>query len=299
MRNTKTVICEDCGKEIVVNKHTSTFLCDECRKRRRLISRRIANAKIRNKQIDEDKIDYCKICGRKLNNDLKCDNQFCNEHHFQTFKTLIKYFGFDENKLGTLEAEEEFYRIKDMLYDMYWNQQMSSSQICKAFDYPSNSHLINNVFFRLNILPKTISQSLKEAIKNGAFEYNNLSNNQYKSVHHITWDNREVYLRSSYEEDYANYLDQNKTKYEVEKLRVIYFDTQKEQERIAIPDFYLPETNTIVEVKSEWTLDKQNMIDKRKSYLKLGYNFELLYEHKFVELDELEQREDNINKYKK
>ena len=69
---------------------------------------------------------------------------------------------------------------------------------------------------------------------------------------------------------------------------MIYFDTQKEQERIAIPDFYLPETNTIVEVKSEWTLDKQNMIDKRKSYLKLGYNFELLYEHKFVELDELE-----------
>ena len=136
MRNTKTVICEDCGKEIVVNKHTSTFLCDECRKRRRLISRRIANAKIRNKQIDEDKIDYCKICGRKLNNDLKCDNQFCNEHHFQTFKTLIKYFGFDENKLGTLEAEEEFYRIKDMLYDMYWNKHMSTTEISKEFNYP-------------------------------------------------------------------------------------------------------------------------------------------------------------------
>ncbi len=73
-----------------------------------------------------------------------------------------------------------------------------------------------------------------------------------------------------------------------------YFDTQSKTERIAIPDFYLTETNTIVEVKSKWTLDKQNMIDKRETYIKNGYNFKLLYEHQFVELNDIEDNTKNI-----
>ena len=40
------------------------------------------------------------------------------------------------------------------------------------------------------------------------------------------------------------------------------------------------------------------MIDKREAYLRLGYNFKLLYEYEFVELDNLEQI-DNINNYRK
>ena len=95
-------------------------------------------------------------------------------------------------------------------------------------------------------------------------------------------------LRSSYESDFANILDESKTPYEVEKLRIPYFDTQQNKQRIAIPDFYLPDTNTIVEVKSTWTLDKQNMIDKRVAYLKSGYNFKLWLEHEYVDLDSIE-----------
>lgn len=101
----RIVKCFKCGKEIEVDRHVGpnfVVYCDECKK--------------------ENDAKYCKICGKKLNDDLKCENQFCNEHHIQTFKTLIKYFTFDKNKLGTKEAEQEFYRIKDMLYDMYWKQ---------------------------------------------------------------------------------------------------------------------------------------------------------------------------------
>lgn len=46
---------------------------------------------------------------------------------------------------------------------------------------------------------------------------------------------------------------------------------------------YLPNTNTIVEIKSEYTYDKQNMIDKSNAYKANGYKFKLILEH--VEYD--------------
>jgi hypothetical protein len=76
-----------------------------------------------------------------------------------------------------------------------------------------------------------------------------------------------------------NELDEKEIVYHTEHFHIPYFDTQLNIYRTAIPDFYIPSTNTIVEVKSEYTYDRQNMIDKVKSYRELGYNFKLLYEH--------------------
>ena len=78
----------------------------------------------------------------------------------------------------------------------------------------------------------------------------------YKHGIHLTWMGTEIYYRSSYELDFAKELDKKRIVYEVERLKIEYFDTQRQEMRIAIPDFYLPETNTIIEIKSSWTLDK-------------------------------------------
>lgn len=75
-----------------------------------------------------------------------------------------------------------------------------------------------------------------------------------------------------------------KRDYEVESLVIPYFDSQKEKYRCAIPDFYIPNQNLIVEIKSNWTLNKQNMIDKFESYKQLGYNYKLICEHKEIKL---------------
>lgn len=40
----------------------------------------------------------------------------------------------------------------------------------------------------------------------------------------------------------------------------------------------------IIEIKSSWTLDKQNMKDKMKAYKELGYNFKLICDHKEIEI---------------
>ena len=106
----------------------------------------------------------------------------------------------------------------------------------------------------------------------------------YKDCWHITWNNKEVYLRSSYELDYAKELDKQQIDYEVEFKYIKYWDSQKQEYRCAIPDFYIPKDNMIVEIKSSYTLNKQNMKDKMKAYKELGYNFKLICDHKELKI---------------
>jgi hypothetical protein len=50
-----------------------------------------------------------------------------------------------------------------------------------------------------------------------------------------------------------------------------------------VPDFYLPDSNTIVEIKSLYWLRPEEMRNKRDAYLNLGYKFKLILEHQEVE----------------
>lgn len=70
----------------------------------------------------------------------------------------------------------------------------------------------------------------------------------------------------------------------MERLRILYWDSQVLKNRIAVPDFLILDENKIVEIKGAYKYDEQNMIDKKKAYLKKGYKFELIYEHKLREI---------------
>lgn len=52
---------------------------------------------------------------------------------------------------------------------------------------------------------------------------------------------------------------------------------------MAIPDFYIPSENKIVEIKSDWTYDEQNMKDRIKAYKKHGYTVDVILEHKLIQ----------------
>ena len=300
------MICEKCGKEHDGSFGSGRFCSRKCSNIRthtnvskEKISKKLkekvnpnrilANGKI----IVRDNIFYkkCPICGREYlfvhGNNSRCENQFCIEHkhNIQQFKSLIKYFKFDKSKLGTNEVEDEFNRIKDILYDMYWNKHMSSSEICKIFNYPSAANLTNKLFKNILFIPvKTCKECIKENYLYGRL---NISENLHTFANqqwYTTWNNKEVYLRSSHELEYAKKLDEKQIDYEVENLRIKYWDSQKEEFRCAIPDFYIPSENLIVEIKSKYTLDKQNMIDKKKAYIDQGYKFKLICDHIEIEI---------------
>lgn len=108
-------------------------------------------------------------------------------------------------------------------------------------------------------------------------------------IEHITWEGTKIYLRSSYEEDYALELDNEKIKYVYEPFKIDYFDEDLKKSRISIPDFYLPDTNEIVEIKSDFTLNVPNLISKFYKYINLGYVPKLILEHKEVDLFHLKE----------
>lgn len=263
-REPKLIIkkCKYCGKEISVKLGISdnNVICNDCKEKH---SKKI-----------------CKICGSPYLH--SCKNDFCKSHGPQQFNALIKYFGFDPTKLGTPEVEDEFNRIRDKLYKDYWVDELTTSQMSEKYGYPSPCNFAGKIFKYLNIP----TRSIKENNKKQPFYRKNTPRQtpHYKNGWHKTWDGDEVYLRSSYEFDFAKILDSKRIHYEVENLRVKYFDRISNEYRCAIPDFVIPETKTIYEIKSSYTYDKDNMDDKVIAYKSLGYSVILVLEHKEIPL---------------
>lgn len=273
-QGTKEVICVDCGNVFCVNKRTNNkYRCKSCKEYYLL-----------NENINNTRVLTCKICGRKyIKEHGGCNNEFCKNHNILGFNNLIKYFGFDKNKLGTLEVEQEFDRVRNTLYDLYVNKKLTSKEISKIYNVDSKHCLSQTTLLFLDIPIRDFKETSKNAYLNGKLG-NQKIYNQYKSGKHITWNNKEVFLRSSYEFEYAKELDSKQIEYEVEFFRIKYFDTIKNEYCIAVPDFYIPSTNTIVEIKSKYTLNIQNMKDKFSAYKNLGYNTKLILNKKEVDL---------------
>lgn len=182
-------------------------------------------------------------------------------------------------KLGTSASNLKIANHKtiEFLKAEYFINKQSLVTIKEKYNVQFNT--IHNFFKKNGISLKSISFANKESILLGRqFPENNLKYSV--SGIHNTWNNKKVYLRSSYEFDYAKELDSYEIDYDVEFKRIEYYDSIKNEIRIAIPDFYLPKLNMIVEIKSNYTLDLQNMKDKFKSYEKLGFKTKLILDHK-------------------
>ena len=211
----------------------------------------------------------CKKCGNEI-----CERPDICKFYFRNKNVFEKYLGFDSTKICTVEFYKEFDRIVDSLKQDYYINELSYSDF--SIKYGMSTSSIGCLFNRLKITIRTSSESMMLAIKNGKMNYDNINNYPYKNGYHITWDNRKIHYRSSYELDYYKKLDELKSNYLVEKLKLKYYDTQKKRIRLAIPDIYIPDENLIIEIKSKWTHDEQNWIDRLKIYKSFGYKVKLI-----------------------
>lgn len=246
----KLVKCNKCKKELRVDIRTpnSQILCYECRSPKEKIKKR------------------CKKCG-----ELSCPRpDLCKK----SIKILVRYFGFDTSCLGSLKYLEEFSRVIKLLEEEYLETSLGFLE--KKYGYP-NSYL-QKLFVTLGLKRRTqLEGSKKKILEEGVSK--TTKNINYKQGWHETWEGKRVFLRSSYEFRFAEELDKKKVSYEVEYLRLIYWDTQLHKERLAIPDFFLPKENKVVEIKAEKSIyyDELNMKDKEKAYRAHGYDFELVF----------------------
>lgn len=169
----------------------------------------------------------------------------------------------------------------------YWDKELSLLDLVEKYNYlPNNVRNFSKILNSLKISRRSLSKSQNIAIlqhKNLTPE--NFINNQYKHGWHIDWEDKKHFYRSSYELDYYKILDEQKISYETEKLRILYWDSQKIKQRIAIPDVYIQSQNLIIEIKSSYTYNKQNMQDRVKSFKEHGYDFKLILDHKEIEIN--------------
>lgn len=226
----------------------------------------------------------CWFCGH-----YECHDEFCRKISFQHVIMLIRNFGFDSMKLCSDDAKPEYDRIRGLLRHLYYDQKMSINMIAKHFSIKTvNSTSLYDTFIKMCIPIRNQSQATSNAILEGRLGQGITSSLQFHTSYHQSWDGYTYFMRSSFETDFAKELDNKKIHYKVESLRIKYFDSQVKKERIAIPDFYLPFSNEIVEIKSSVTLDLQNMKDKFEAYKNGGYKPRLILNHCEVDLYNIE-----------
>ena len=241
----------------------------------------------------------CKFCG-SIKIDGKCEHsQICKYGNLNAEKNY-KYFGFDLTSIGTLRALEEYNKVKELLLKEYNENLLSVSEIKEKYGYPGSVERLVYILKSFGIKLRNTSSSVRNAYLRG--KLNIPDSFSFNSGWHTKNDGSKVFYRSSYELEYCRYLDEHDIEYNVEDLRIKYYDTEKQIERVAIPDFHLLNENTIVEVKSPFTFIKQNMIDKVLAYKQLGYNFKLLYngivynEDEMLNIKELEYTIDDLKR---
>ena len=267
----KIIKCKKCGKEIESNILSSdNIYCDDCRiaPRKSDSIEKSKEIRKRKRKVVKNNKYVCKYCGEEICKRPEVCRKFTHENVYE------KFLGFDSNKKGTNDFYDEFDRVVNILKEDYFDNELSLLDISKK--YNMNFKTIQLILKYSGVMLRTNIEAGHLAVKNGKGNYDNAVCFPYKSGYHITWKNKEVHYRSNYEKEYYSILDEQKIDYEVESLKILYYDTQKKKFRIAIPDIYIKDINEIIEIKSKWTLDEINMNDKVKAYKKLGYNVKLM-----------------------
>jgi hypothetical protein len=257
--------CTFCGGELLVDKRTNL--------------KNVYHKKCKNDRRNQKRT--CKCCGQ-----TPCKKPTICKNNIKIIRSLkkdgiIKQFG---NKKIYKEVEQ----LINKLNYLYYKKELSGFEIAKKLgikNYFRGNHF-TLIMKRLGIKPRSRSDSQYIAKKTGRHVVRNSGSKYvYKHGWHTTWNGNEIFYRSSYELNMCNYLDSKRIKYKVEGLRIPYKDSQLNKTRISIVDFFLPDHNLIIEVKSNWTLDPINMKDRRRAYKKGGYKFKLLLNNKDYDLD--------------
>lgn len=273
--------CLNCGKEIPENRkfcnhHCSASYVNVRRKRKPWTEEQKQRIRIEK---------HCKYCGALLDP---------NHHEWKVCKSCSPYVGglAVQKKLGIVEGPLKCRDDKAFEYvsNLYFTEGLGVNDIAVKTGI---RHISLLALFRRHGISKirSISEGVQTAILTGKLQISENLHTRGRTGLHKSWEGTEFRYRSSYEDLYAKSLDQLQVPYQYEKIRIRYFDTQRKKERVAVPDFYLPKTNELVEIKSFWTLKGkvQEMKDKFKAYREQGYVPKLVLEGVEQDLENIKE----------
>lgn len=205
---------------------------------------------------------------------------FKKSQSFTRRSNNLAKMGYDFNN----DVQEEYHRFRDKIADLYLIQGESMPSLMKLFGIPSSKTLFL-LFKTLDIDTRSLSDAGSIAHETGrsavppGFTFN------AKQEWHTSWSGERCFLRSSYEKEFAEQLDKEQIEYKTEAFRIRYFDSTVQKSRVAVPDFYLPKENKIVEIKASYWYDEQQMSDRFRRYEELGFKTMLVLDRKVVGLE--------------
>lgn len=197
--------CKNCGKLIPFNKRINDFCNRSCsssynnkiyKKRNKLSFSEKLSGKIKkynkksarehNKLLKTKYSKYnmplinpgcCFICGEP-----NCENDFCKKHNFLRLMGFVEHLGFNPKTIGTIKVFEEFNRVRNMVYDLYWNKGLSLIDLGKKFNYSNKIGFIpTNVLDNLGIPRRSHSEATTNSILIGKKNLDFFNDSSFKA----------------------------------------------------------------------------------------------------------------------
>ena len=252
LKTKKEAKCIKCNKVSLINIHRSSrnYVCEDCKRNK--------------KELLKNHYRYSAGC------------ILGNFERSQAFKqrsnNLIKLgFNFENDNW-----EEEFFSIRNTLYNLYYENKLSSLEISKNFDFSNNRVFFDMYklfgFFKFRKIKESakISSLKKETPK---AEIKGKSNYAYLYGYYINKLGNIFYYRSSYELATIKYLEDKNIKCELNKSHIVYRSSKDNSLHSGYPDFYLPDYNLFVEIKSTYNYDEKDLIDRYEEIRKSNNDF--------------------------
>lgn len=185
-----------------------------------------------------------------------------------------KNFNKQKNTMIEKYGHENAFQV-----DEFKIKSIKTNQLNFGVDYPIQNSKIQEKQKNTNIKlygVSNVKQSslFQEKSKHSGFRLKNYILPSGKTIKLQGYENWALdELLKIYKEDSICYTDQDIEFY----IGKIWYEKQKNKSRY-FPDFYIKDNNTIIEVKSEYTfnIEKEEVLKKKNSCIKLGYNFELI-----------------------
>lgn len=244
-------------------------------------------------KFNEPNVQYCKYCGKECKNlnSLKQHECRCKENpnrkNYDCFSNYIK-----ENRKGKTQYNcEEIAKQVSTMKEKYANGYQSPLK-GRCGTWVGKHHTEES---KVKI-GKSVSKSRIEGYANGTITpAKGVGKGKYS---YINYKNKKYMLRSTYEFIYALYLINKNIDFEFESIRVTAI-RENDYAKTFISDFFLPQSNTIVEIKGIPS-GKDTLI--KESFESKGYNFKEYFSkdiEKFKEeLREFYDIDDILNKIK-
>src|SRR3989344_1875414 len=212
--------------------------------------------KNRGKAISKYRIKEAKLGKNPMQNPEICAKNHSPKRNKNVANTLHNL-----GKLGLLPQQIESKRLKNKRRK---NVSKALAKLWEEGKHPRQLETIDERKKRLSKVSRTLTQRIKDGIVETPWPIKNV---KYKGIR----------MRSNWEKIIAKLLEKKGFIWKYENLVISYFDTERDREANTIPDFYLPEINTIIEVKGRW-IESQRTKDKIYAIKNQGFNVILIGE---------------------